>query len=154
MRTYKTHLMGLRKMLNSTTVKDTINTTFDAWQAKNADDYFAVIGHWIAEKITMQWELKSALLGFTEVNNAHTSKHLDGALFIILDCVVSYTRTSGRSSEENGNMVLQPAGEIEIIATDLKYTTNDEFFGLKSSHADENVIILSSYKILNMTNDS
>ena len=35
----------------------------------------------------MQWECKSALLGFTKVNNAHNGKRLGGALFKILDHV-------------------------------------------------------------------
>jgi hypothetical protein len=45
-------------------------------------------------------------------------------------------------------------GEIEVLATDLKYTMNDELFGLESSLADENFAILSSYEIFNMTNES
>ena len=33
------------------------------------------------------WELKSALLGFTKLNNAHDGKQLGGALFKVLDHV-------------------------------------------------------------------
>lgn len=73
--------------MQGATVKGTINTTCDAWQAENTDGYFAVTGHWIEEKTTAQWELESALLGFTQVNNAHTGKRLGGALFKILNRV-------------------------------------------------------------------
>jgi hypothetical protein len=47
-------------------------------------------------------------------------------------------------------------GETEVVAADLKYATNDELFGWESraSLADEDVAILSSYEIFNMTNKS
>lgn len=35
----------------------------------------------------MQWDIESALLGFTKVNNAHSGKQLGSALFKILDRV-------------------------------------------------------------------
>lgn len=54
---------------------------------ENIDGYFAVTGHWIEEKVPMQWEIESSLLGFTKVNNAHSGKRLGGALFKILDRV-------------------------------------------------------------------
>ena len=64
-----------------------INITCDGWQAGNTDGYFAVTGHWIEEKTPTVWECKSALLGFTKVNNAHNGKRLGGALFKVLDRV-------------------------------------------------------------------
>jgi hypothetical protein len=69
----------------SAAVSGAINITCDAWQATNTDGYFAVTGHWIEEKSTMQWECESALLGFTQFNNAHNGKCLGGALFKVLD---------------------------------------------------------------------
>ncbi|KIK47782.1 hypothetical protein CY34DRAFT_8650 [Suillus luteus UH-Slu-Lm8-n1] len=80
MRTFKTHLMGLRSKLNISQVYDIALSTQLIWTyAENTDGYFAVTGHWIEEKTTAQWEL--------EINNAHTGKHLGGALFKILDRV-------------------------------------------------------------------
>jgi hypothetical protein len=69
----------------SKSVSGVINITCDAWQAGNTDGYFAVTGHWIEENSPMAWECKSALLGFTKVNNAHNGKRLGDALFKILD---------------------------------------------------------------------
>ena len=57
--------------------------TCDAWQASNADAYFAVTGHWIEEAIKNKWVLQSALFGFTHMNTAHNSKRLGQALFKI-----------------------------------------------------------------------
>jgi hypothetical protein len=64
-----------------------VNITCDAWQASNADGYFAVTGHWIEETTVTKWELKSALLGFTCINNAHSGEQLGQALFKILNQV-------------------------------------------------------------------
>ena len=64
-----------------------INLTCDAWQAGNTEGYFAVTGHWIEESTPSNWELKSALLGFTQVNNAHNGKRLGQALFKIVERV-------------------------------------------------------------------
>jgi hypothetical protein len=61
-------------------VRGTVNLTCDAWQASNVEGYFAVTGHWIEESMPSQWELKSALLGFTRLNNAHNGKRLGQAL--------------------------------------------------------------------------
>ena len=55
----------------------------DAWQASNTDGYFAVTGHWIKETTLAQWEHKTAVLGFTQVNNAHNGQQLSQALFKI-----------------------------------------------------------------------
>ena len=105
MRMFKNHLTRLKKTLNvshvvrlcsilsklinmqSEAVSGAINITCNAWQASNTDGYFAVTGHWIEEKTATQWECKSALLGFTKVNNAHNGKRLGGALFKVLDRV-------------------------------------------------------------------
>jgi len=46
------------------------------WQASNTDRYFAVTGHWIEESWPGVWEIQSALLGFTRLNNAHNGSNL------------------------------------------------------------------------------
>jgi hypothetical protein len=66
------------------TVVGEVSITCDAWQASNADGYFAVTGHWIEESTLSKWELKNALLGFTRVSNAHNGERLGQALFKIL----------------------------------------------------------------------
>ena len=73
--------------LQSPAVSGKINLTCDVWQAGNTEGYFAVTGHWIEESTPSHWELKSALLGFTQVNNAHNGKRLGQALFKIVERV-------------------------------------------------------------------
>jgi hypothetical protein len=68
----------------SSAVLGEVSLTCDAWQAGNADGYFAVTGHWIEESKPMIWELKSALLGFTKVNNAHNGHRLGQILFKVI----------------------------------------------------------------------
>lgn len=87
MRMFKNHLTRVREKLNSDAVCGAINTTCDAWQASNIDAYFAVTGHWIEVMTPTQWKSESALLGFTQVNNAHNGKRLGGTLFKVLDRV-------------------------------------------------------------------
>jgi hypothetical protein len=107
MRMFKNHLTKLKKTLNvwhiiyisltalievlflfqSDAVSGAVNITCDGWQASNTDSYFAVTGHWIEENTSTVWGCKSALLGFTKVNNAHNGKRLGGALFRVLDRV-------------------------------------------------------------------
>jgi hypothetical protein len=65
----------------SAVVTGEISLTCDAWQASNCDGYFAVTGHWIQAPSPMQWELQSALFGFTQINNAHNGLRLGQALF-------------------------------------------------------------------------
>ena len=101
---FKDHLKKLKAQLNVSiswlaqscyishpfqgpTVTGEVNLTCDAWQADNADGYFAVTGHWIEESVPTQWELKSDLLGFTRLNNAHNGERLGQALFKIADRV-------------------------------------------------------------------
>ena len=64
-----------------------VNLTCDAWQAENTHGYFAVTGHWIEETTPTQWELKSGLLSFMQVNNAHNGEWLGQALFKIIKWV-------------------------------------------------------------------
>ena len=72
--------MGLPQ---SDAVKGKVSLTCDAWQASNADAYFAVTGSWV-EEINGQWGLHTALLGFTRLNNAHNGARLGQALFKIV----------------------------------------------------------------------
>jgi hypothetical protein len=51
------------------------------------DGYFAVTAHWIEEPTPAKWELKSALIGFTRLNNAHNGERLGQALFKIIERV-------------------------------------------------------------------
>lgn len=66
------------------TVQGKVSLTCDAWQASNTDGFFAVTAHWIQEPIPGQWELKSGLIGFTQLNNAHNGERLGQALFKVI----------------------------------------------------------------------
>ncbi|KAG5333907.1 hypothetical protein C0989_004698, partial [Termitomyces sp. Mn162] len=82
---FKTHLKNLKVELNGPKVSGKISLTCDAWQAENTDGYFAVTGHWIEETAPMQWKLKSTLVGFTWLCNAHNGEQLGQALFKFID---------------------------------------------------------------------
>ena len=60
-----------------------VNLTCDGWQASNTDGYFAVTAHWIESKkaASMEWQLRSALIGFVRLNTAHDGRNLAHALF-------------------------------------------------------------------------
>ena len=60
-----------------------VSMTCDAWQAENADAYFAVTGHWIEEQVPGEWREQHALLGFTQMNTAHNGIRLGQSLFKI-----------------------------------------------------------------------
>jgi hypothetical protein len=80
-------------------IQGKVSLTCDAWQASNTDGYFAVMVHWIQEPIARKWELKSALISFTGLNNAHNGEWLGQALFKVVKwvgiehkvCVSSHT---------------------------------------------------------------
>jgi hypothetical protein len=61
-----------------------INLTCDRWRANNTDGYFAVTGHWVEELIPTQWGIKSGLLSFTRLNNAHNGEWLAHALLKVI----------------------------------------------------------------------
>jgi hypothetical protein len=67
----------------SDAVKGKVSLTCDAWQASNVDGYFAVTGSWV-EEVGGRWELHTALLGFTKLNNSHNGTRLGQALFKIV----------------------------------------------------------------------
>ena len=71
-------------ILQGPNVQGEVSLTCDAWQAGNTDGYFAVTAHWIEEPTPAKWELKSALIGFTRLNNAHNGERLGQALFKII----------------------------------------------------------------------
>ena len=71
--------------LQGPTVQGEVSLTCDAWQASNTDGYFAVTAHWIEEPTSTKWELKSALIGFTRLNNAHNGERLGQALFKVIE---------------------------------------------------------------------
>jgi hypothetical protein len=98
--TFKEHLTKLKAQLNiqiyfrqlvphshivqGPTITGEVNLTYDTWQASNMDGYFTVTGHWIEETTPTQRELKSGLLGFTQLSNAHNSEQLGQALYKII----------------------------------------------------------------------
>jgi hypothetical protein len=67
--------------LQSKAVNGEVSLTCDAWQASNADAYFAVTGHWIEEVQSEEWVEQEALLGFTQMNTAHNGVRLGQALY-------------------------------------------------------------------------
>jgi hypothetical protein len=77
-------LLHLFKILSqSDGVKGKVSLTCDTWQASNSDGHFAVRGSWIEED-GGKWKLPTALLGFTQLNNAHNGMRLGQALFKIV----------------------------------------------------------------------
>ena len=54
-------------------VSGEVSLTCDAWQASNADAYFAVTGHWIEADTDSpeRWVEREALFGFTQMKTAH-----------------------------------------------------------------------------------
>lgn len=103
-RLFKEHITNLKTQLNvnileslepysylivlqGPTVQGEVSLTCDAWQASNTDGYFAVTAHWIEEPTSAKWELKSALIGFTRLNNAHNGERLGQALFKVIERV-------------------------------------------------------------------
>jgi hypothetical protein len=62
-------------------VSGEVSLTCDAWQASNANAYFAVTGHWIEERAPGEWTIEQALLGFVQMNTAHNGARLGQALY-------------------------------------------------------------------------
>jgi hypothetical protein len=44
-----------------------------------------VTGHWIEESLSGVWDMKTALLGFVQLNTAHNGRRLGQALFKIVE---------------------------------------------------------------------
>jgi hypothetical protein len=68
-------------------VKGKVSFTCDAWQASNTDAYFAVSAHWIDESTPAKWELRSALIGFVQLNSAHNGRRLAHMFFKVIQHV-------------------------------------------------------------------
>jgi hypothetical protein len=66
-------------------VSGEISLTNDAWEASNADAYFAVTGHWIETQPDGSWKLEHALFGFTRMNTSHNGIRLGQALYKVCD---------------------------------------------------------------------
>ncbi len=64
-----------------------VSLTCDAWQADNADAYFAVTGHWVEEHAPEEWTVEQALLSSAQMNTAHNGAHLGQALYRVCDCL-------------------------------------------------------------------
>ncbi|KAJ3519324.1 hypothetical protein NMY22_g13261 [Coprinellus aureogranulatus] len=80
---FKKNVAELKEKFNSSSVPGEISLTCDAWQAENRDAYFGVTGHWIEEVSPTDWRLRSALLGFTQMNTAHNGARLGRSLYDI-----------------------------------------------------------------------
>lgn len=50
----------------------------------NTDVYFAITGSWMQENLPSMWEVKTVLLGFTQMNNAHNGIRLGQALYKVV----------------------------------------------------------------------
>ncbi|KAJ2911647.1 hypothetical protein MD484_g8767, partial [Candolleomyces efflorescens] len=80
---FKKNVAELKEKFNSSEVPGDVSLTCDAWQAGNRDAYFAVTGHWIEQRAGHDWHLRSALLGFTQMNTSHNGARLGRALYDI-----------------------------------------------------------------------
>ncbi|KAJ8496334.1 hypothetical protein ONZ45_g12488 [Pleurotus djamor] len=81
---FKARLTSLRDRLLSSAVKGKISSTCDGWQASNVDAYFAVTAHWIEEQHKGIWTLEMGLIGFVQINNAHSGLRLGQVLYKII----------------------------------------------------------------------
>ena len=64
-----------------------VSLTCNAWQASNADAYFAVTCHWIEEHAPGEWTFEQALIGFIQINIAHNSTRLGQVLYKVCNCL-------------------------------------------------------------------
>ena len=74
-----------------------VSLTCDAWQAGNADAYFAVTCHWIEECAPGEWTVEQALLGFVQMNTAHNGARLGQALYKVCNRVQIVPKVSTNS---------------------------------------------------------
>ena len=71
-----------------------VSLTCNAWQAGNADAYFAVTSHWIEECAPGEWTIEQALFGFIQMNTAHNSVCLGQALYKVCNCLLIMPKVS------------------------------------------------------------
>lgn len=67
-------------------MKGKVSLTCDAWQASSCNGYLAVTGSWVEEE-NSKWQVQSALVSFTQLNNSHNGMCLGQALFKIVLCL-------------------------------------------------------------------
>jgi len=65
--------------------------TFNAWTSKAYAPYLAITTHYIdaPSDQLLDWELKSKLLGFKELQGSHTGANIAGKMVEVLDSVTS-----------------------------------------------------------------
>lgn len=80
---FNANVADLSARLNGPTVRGDVSLTTDVWSAGNHDAYMAVTGHAVEEVSPGDWRLRSFLLGFTQMNKAHTGVALGRALYRI-----------------------------------------------------------------------
>jgi hypothetical protein len=68
-------------------VPSRISITFDAWTSKAYDPYLAITAHYIdaPSDQPLEWELKSKLLGFEELQGSHTGANVAVKIVEVLD---------------------------------------------------------------------
>ena len=71
--------------------------TCNAWQASNADAYFAVTCHWIEEHTPGEWTIEQAIVGFVQMNTTHHGMRLDQALYKVCNCLQIVPKVSTNS---------------------------------------------------------
>jgi hypothetical protein len=68
-------------------VPSRVSITFDAWTSKAYDPYLAITAHYIdaPSDQPLEWELKSKLLGFEELQGSHTGANVAVKIIEVLD---------------------------------------------------------------------
>ena len=69
------------------TIPGKISITFDAWTSKSYDPYLAITAHYIESPKgdTYEWQLKSKILGFEELNGRHSGENMATTISNVLD---------------------------------------------------------------------
>ena len=108
-------------------VKGEVSITCDAWQASNADTYFAVTGHWVEESTPGKWTLRHALLGFTQMNTAHNGVRLGQALYKICHRLNIIHKVSFQCEHKRRNSCYIQIGHITCDNASNNNTMMQEF---------------------------
>jgi hypothetical protein len=68
-------------------VPSRVSVTFDAWTSKAYDPYLAITAHYVdaLSDQPLEWELKSKLLGFEELQGSHTGANVAVKIIEVLD---------------------------------------------------------------------
>lgn len=64
-----------------------ISITFDAWTSDASDPYLAVTAHYIHSEVDQpnDWELRSKVLGYTEMRGNHSGANTAAIILRIVD---------------------------------------------------------------------